>query len=72
MLYLIVVTIRNQLFFEMQMYSSDEEVIFIMKSYDDNYYICNTRDKALWKNKMTYQVDSNTLSVEVLQKYFRS
>ena len=31
----------------MHKYSVDEDSIFMVMSYDDNYFICNTRDKAL-------------------------
>ena len=51
--------------------SVDEEVILMVNSYDGNYYICNTCDNALRKNKMPCRVVANTLSIEVLPKIFQ-
>ena len=50
--------------------SVDEEVILMVKSYDGNYYICNTCGNAL-KNNMPCRVVANTLSIEVLPKIFQ-
>ena len=35
----------------------------MVKSYDGDNYICNTCDKALWKNKMTCQAVANKLYI---------
>ena len=43
----------------------------MVNSYDGNYYICNTCDNALRKNKMPCRVVANTLSIEVLPKIFQ-
>ena len=37
------------IFFNIEKYKVDENIIFIVKSYGDNYYICATCDKALQK-----------------------
>ena len=46
---------------EMQKYNIDEEVIFIVKFCDGNYYICNTFDQTLRKNKIPCQAVANKL-----------
>ena len=55
---------------EIQKYSVDEEVILIVKSYDGNYYICNTYNQTLRKNKMPCQAVAYKLSIEVLPKIY--
>ena len=55
----------------MQKYNADEEVTFMVKSYDGNYYIGNTCGKALRKNKMPCQAVANKLSTVVLPRIFQ-
>ena len=52
-------------------YNFDEDSIFMVMSYDGNYYICNTCDKALRNNRMPCQAVANRLFVEDLQSNFR-
>ena len=40
------------------------------KSYDDNYYICTTCDKGLWKNSVACQAVASRLNVVELPKLF--
>ena len=40
------------IFLIMRRYNVDEDSIFMVMSYDGNYYICNTCDKALRNNRM--------------------
>ena len=40
----------------------------MVKSYDDNYYICTTCDKALRKNSVPCQAVANRLNVVELPK----
>ena len=43
----------------------------MVKSYDDNYYICKTCDKALRKNSVPCQAVANRLNVAELPKLFQ-
>ena len=43
----------------------------MVKSYDDNYYICTTCDKALRKNSVPCQAVANRLNVAELPKLFQ-
>ena len=52
-------------------YNFDEDSIFMVMSYDGNYYICNTCDKALRNNRMPCQAVANRLFVEDLPKQFQ-
>ena len=52
----------------MHRYNVDENSIFKVMSYDGNYYICNTCDKALRNNRMPCQVVANKSFVEYLPK----
>ena len=70
-LYVIVVIIRNLIFLKMHGYNFDEDSIFIVMSYDGNYYICNTCDKALRSKRMPCQAVANRLFVEDLPKQFQ-
>ena len=38
--------------FSIEKYGVDEDIIFMVKSYDDNYYICTICDRALGKNNV--------------------
>ena len=49
--------------FNIEKYSFDEIIIFMIKSYDDNYYICTNCDKALRKSSVPYQAVANRLNV---------
>ena len=49
----------------MHRYNVDENSIFMMMSYDGNYYTCNTCDKAFRNNRMPCQ------AVEDLPKQFQ-
>ena len=44
----------------------------MVKSYDDNYYICTTCDKALPKNSVACQALANRLNVVELRKLFQN
>ena len=44
----------------------------MVKSYDDNYYICTTCDKALRKNSVLCQAVANRLNFEELPKLFQT
>ena len=57
--------------FNIEKYSVDENIIFMVKSYDDNYYICTTCDKALRKNSVPCQAVANRLNVVELPKLFQ-
>ena len=59
------------IYFNIEKYSVDENVIFMVKSYDDNYYICTNCDKALQKNSVPCQVVANRLNVVELPKLFQ-
>ena len=52
-------------------YSVDENIIFMVKSYDDNYYICTTCDKALCKISVPCEAVANRLNVVELPKLFQ-
>ena len=52
----------------MHRYNVDEDSIFMVMSYDGNYYICDTCDKALQNNRMQFQAVANRLFVEDLPK----
>ena len=43
----------------------------MVKSYDDNYYICTACDKALRKNSVPCQAVANRLNVAELPKLFQ-
>ena len=43
----------------------------MVKSYDDNYYICPTCDKSLQKNSVPSQAVANRLNVVELPKLFQ-
>ena len=45
--------------FNIEQYSVDENIIFMVKSYDGHYYICATCDKALRKNSAQCQAVAN-------------
>ena len=45
--------------FNIEKYSVNKSVIFMLKSYDDNYYIRTTCDKALRKNTIPCQDAAN-------------
>ena len=55
----------------MHRYNGDTNSIFIVMSYDGNYYICNRCDKALRKDRMPCQVVANKLFAEYLPKQFQ-
>ena len=57
--------------FNIEKYSVDENIIFMVKSYDDNYYICTTCDKALRKNSIPCQAIATRLNVVELPKLFQ-
>ena len=57
--------------FNIEKYSVDENIIFMVKSYDDNYYICTTCDKALRKNSVSCQAVTNRLMLLELPKLFQ-
>ena len=57
--------------FNIEKYSVDENIIFMVKLYDDNYYICTTCDKALRKNSVPCQAVANRLNVVELPKLFQ-
>ena len=57
--------------FNIEKYSVDENIIFMVKSYDDNYYICTTCDKALRKNSIPCQAVATRLNVVELPKLFQ-
>ena len=46
--------------FNIEKYSVDENMIFMVKLYDDNYYICATCDNALPKNSVPCQAVANS------------
>ena len=71
-LYVVVVIIRKYaIFLKMDRYNIDEDSIFIVMSYDADFYICNTCDKALQNNRMPCQGVANKLFVEDLPKQFQ-
>ena len=55
----------------MQRYNVDEDFIFMVISYDGNYYACNTCDKELRDIRMPCQAVANKLLVEDLPKQFQ-
>ena len=57
--------------FKNDRYKVDENIIFNVKSYDAKYYICNTCDKALRKDKVPCQAVVNKLDVVELPKLFQ-
>ena len=57
--------------FNIEKYSVDENIIFMVKSYDDNYYICTTCDKALRKNSIPCQAIATRLNDVELPKLFQ-
>ena len=57
--------------FNIEKYSADENIIFMVKSYDDNYYICTTCDKVLCKISIPCQAVANGLNVVELPKLFQ-
>ena len=54
----------------MHKYNVDEDSIFMVMSYDGSYYICNTCDKVLQKNRIPCQAVAYKLFVEDLPKQF--
>ena len=56
---------KSVIFLKMCRYNVDEDSTFMVMSYDVNYYICNTCDKALRNNRMPF---ANKLFVEDLPK----
>ena len=62
---------KSVIFLKMHRYNVDEDSIFMVMSYDGNYYICNTCDKALRNNRMPCQAVANKLFVEDLPKQFQ-
>ena len=56
--------------FNIEKCNVDENIIFMVKSYDDNYYICMC-DKALRKNSVSCQAVANRLNVVELPKLFQ-
>ena len=61
---------KSVICFNIEKYSVDENIIFMVKSYDDNY-ICTTCDKALQKNSVPCQAVANRLNVVELPKLFQ-
>ena len=57
--------------FNIEKYSVGENIISMVKSYDDNSYICTTCDKALPKNSVPCQAVANRLNVVELPKLFQ-
>ena len=57
--------------FNIEKYCVDENIIFLAKSYDHNYYICTTCDKALSKNSVPCQAVANRSNVVELPKFFQ-
>ena len=51
--------------FNIEKYSVDENIIFMVKLYDDNYYICTTCDKTLQKNSVPFPAVANKLNAEL-------
>ena len=62
---------KSVIFLKIHRYNVDENSIFMVMSYDDNYYICNMYDKALQNNRMLCQEVANKLLVEDLPKPFQ-
>ena len=56
---------------DIEKYSVDENVIFMVKLYDDNYYICTNCDKPLRKNSVPCQAVANRLNVAELPRLFQ-
>ena len=61
---------KSVTFFKMHRYNVDEGAIFVVISYDGNYYICNKCHKALRNNRMPCQAVASKSSVEDLPKQF--
>ena len=59
---------KSVIFYKMYRYNVDENSIFMVMSYDGNYYICNTCDKVLRNIRMPFQEVANKLFVEDLPK----
>ena len=57
--------------FNIEKYSVDENIIFMFKLFDDNYYICTTCDKALRKNSVPCRAIASRLNVVELPKLFQ-
>ena len=57
--------------FNIEKYSVDENMIFMVKSYHDNYYICTICDKALRKNSAPCQAVANRFNVVELPRLFQ-
>ena len=53
--------------FKIEKYSLDKNTIFMLNSYDDNYYICMTCNKTLRKNSGPCHAVANRLNVVKLQ-----
>ena len=54
--------------FNIEKYSVGQNIIFMVKPYDDNYYICTTCDEALRRNSVPCQAVANRLNVVELPK----
>ena len=61
---------KSVIFLKMHKYNVDEDSIFMVMSYDGSYYICNTCDKVLQKNRIPCQAVAYKLFVEDLPKQF--
>ena len=61
---------KSVIFSKIHRYTVDQDSIFMVMSYDSNYYICNTCDKALQNYGMSCQAVPNKLFVEDLPKQF--
>ena len=56
--------------FKMQKYSVNEGIIFAVRSFDGNVYICETCDEALQRNSIPCQAVANKLNeVKLLQPF---
>ena len=58
--------------FNIEKYSVDENIIFMVKSYDDNYYIWTTCDKGFQKDSVPCQAVANRLNAIELPKLFQN
>ena len=57
--------------YNIEKYSAGGNIIFMVKSFDDNYYICTTCDKGMRKNSVPYQAVASRLNVVESPKLFR-
>ena len=62
---------KSVIFSKIHRYTVGQDSIFMVMSYDSNYYICNTCDKALRNYGMSCQAVPNKLFVEDLPKQFQ-